>query len=236
MPRIDYTGPDGTTYPGVTTVLDCLGLNREALMRWAHKQGKAGSDFDEARQRPRDAGSYGHALITDHLLRYTDRDSIIGAISEPDDSALDDNEREGGRQMHEAFVRWLEQADLVRVVALEANLVSTVYRCGGTPDVIFERRNGRRVLADWKGTSGGRVYVEHPLQLAGYGMLWTSLHPHLPVDEHEIVLLSREGTKHRPRRPWSVADLEPHRMVFMAALTIHHLRKTLDESVKRRAV
>ena len=54
---------DGKRVPGVTTITGNLGWSKEALIRWANRQGLAGTELEDARKGPAQTGTIAHAAI-----------------------------------------------------------------------------------------------------------------------------------------------------------------------------
>ncbi len=150
-----YKLKDGTTVPGVTTVLSIL--NEPALVEWARECGCEGLDYREVRDSAGIIGTLAHYLIACHLKGVT-----------PDTSEYSPAEVETARHCLAKYQLW-EKEHSVSPVAIETPLVSEEFRYGGTPDLLAEL-DGELVLIDFKTGSGG-IYREIFYRLAAYWRL-----------------------------------------------------------------
>lgn len=174
MPRIDY-GKDaqGKPIPGVTTVLNVLGLNKGALMGWAYKQGLAGVPLYEARDKAADIGTLTHLMINADL-----HGQIFDTAPYPPDVV---DKAETG------FLAWLDYKRLVdfQLIEAEISLVDQELGIGGTMDKVAIK--GRLSITDFK--TGGGPYLEQWVQVAAYKYLWELHNPDQPAAGGCFILL-----------------------------------------------
>jgi hypothetical protein len=165
-PRAGYFTKDKTKVPGVTTVIAQLGWNKQQLMWWANQEGLAGRSHRDTADKAASAGTCGHYLV----------DCEIHGIK-PDTSQFQPEILEKGETAYLNFLQWRENFKL-EVVTTEIQLVSEIYRFGGTPDCIA-KVNGKLALLDWK--TGNSVYADHKIQLPSYRQLWEENFPNHPL-------------------------------------------------------
>src|SRR5262245_22561014 len=120
MPTQIYKLKDGTRTVGTTTVIGAVKLGGiEQLLHWANKEGLAGRDYKESRQKAADAGTCAH-----------DRAYCHAHNQECDQSKYPPEVWEASKAPFEAFLRWADQSKL-QIIAGELPLVSEKYRYGG---------------------------------------------------------------------------------------------------------
>jgi hypothetical protein len=182
MPHQPYY-VDGVRVPSVTTILGRW-KDSGGLIYWAWKQGTAGLDFRETRDKAADAGTLCHAMV----------DSNIRGTPLESDPKIDPEVRAQAQHAYRAYQEWRSGTKL-EIVESELPLVSVKHRFGGCQDAILV--NGKLRLGDWK-TSGG-VYVEMLIQVAGgYSLLWEENFPERPLEGVEILRFSKPEQKGDP--------------------------------------
>jgi hypothetical protein len=210
-----YKLADGTAVPSVTTVVKQLGGSAEGLIRWAHRLGLDGKDLDEARQTAMSIGTVAHAMIEAHLGK------------EPLDTAhVPIDILEGAKRAFDMFVEW---AELTRytVVAKETPLVSETHRFGGRFDCVLVQ--GRRVLADWKTSTG--IYTEHLVQVAAYGALWNENRPGEPIEGYILLRLGKDQPLFDHHyRPANGEAMEDAWKAFLHCRALHDLSTRLKKA------
>lgn len=154
-PKAGYFLDDGGQVPGCTTILGCLSTGpADPLIQWGVNLARQGKDFRAERERSAQVGTAIHDAL-EHYDKMPERP--IWA---------DDQEWERIRKAHADWVNWLSEYQ-PEIVAQEKQLVSKVYRAGGTFDVIL-RWKGRNYVSDFK---SGKT-IDRPkvcAQLAFYG-------------------------------------------------------------------
>lgn len=135
-------------------------------MAWAYSQGKAGVNFRDTTQKAADVGTITHQMVEDSLHGRTFdpapyRTELI-AKAEP---------------AFAAYQKWARGFQL-EIVATEIQLVSELYRCGGTPDAVGYTL-GELSLLDWK--TSANVYDEYVIQISTYWRFWNETHPDQPL-------------------------------------------------------
>jgi hypothetical protein len=167
-PKAGYYNKAGKKVPGTTTV---IGRFKEsgALIYWAYNRGKEGLELYESRDKAAELGTFVHDMVE----RYVAKDDPHRGID-----AFSDEDKKSILSAFGAFEEWFE-SNKFEMVEQEVQLVSEVHQYGGTPDAIALDGKGRRVLLDWKTSSG--VYADFLYQLALYRVLWNENHPDNPL-------------------------------------------------------
>lgn len=168
-PRKGYFTQSGDQVPGTTTI---LGRFKEsgALLRWAWGEGKAGRELYTKRDKAADIGTAAHAMV-EARIKEGDPEACEELL------ALDDSGKAKARNSFGMYEKWASMSNL-EIIDQEMQLVSEVYRFGGTPDAIG-RIDGELCLVDWKTSNG--VYPDYLLQLAAYRLLWEEKYPDRPL-------------------------------------------------------
>lgn len=218
-PRKGYFLADGTKVPGTTTILARF-KDSGALIRWAWKRGKDFPDEDlyASRDDAANIGTAAHAMVE---LRIRGKDPE----SADELKALDAQGQQKARNAFGMYEKWAAMSNL-EIVDQEMQLVSEIYRFGGTPDAIG-RVGGELCLIDWKTSNG--VYADYLLQIAAYRLLWEESHPDMPLcgGFH----LCRFSKEHGDFAHHYYGELESAAKMFI------HLRAAYeyDAELKRRA-
>src|SRR3990167_1016558 len=165
-PKQGYFLKDGSKVPGTTTVIGRF-KDSGALIWWAWNQGKEGKDYKKTSQDAADAGTIAHELVEAHL-----RHKTVDLTGYPQEAAT------RGLGAFEAYLAWEKQTG-IKPIPCEEQMVSEIYRFGGTPDAIFQMPDGTLAMGDWK--SSNAVYSDYLIQLAAYKQLWEENHPDKPI-------------------------------------------------------
>lgn len=152
-----YRLKDGSIVAGCSTICK-LGGNPEGLIRWANAQGLKGVDTTKVRDKAADLGTLSHFQISCFLENV-----------EPDMREYSDEDIAKSRFGFDKFMDFWTKERLT-VVASEKEMVSELYRYGGTLDIVARDEDGLLVLLD--GKSAKSVYWEMRMQLGGYESLW----------------------------------------------------------------
>jgi hypothetical protein len=199
-----YKLQDGTTVPGVTTILGVL--NKPALVPWANKLGLQGIDSSKYVDDKAAIGTLAHQMIADYLRG-----------EETDTSEYSKVQIDQAENAVLAFFEW-EKNHHIKPILIEEPLVNEVFRFGGTIDCLGEI-NGDLCLIDFKTSSG--VFPEMMVQVAAYGVL---LREHgYEVDQTTILRIGRtpdEGFEER-----LVNHLDKRWQIFQHCLEIYRLQK-----------
>jgi len=199
-----YTLKDGTTIPGVTTILSIL--NKPALVSWANKLGLQGIDSTKYVDEKAAIGTLAHEMIADYLRgKETDTSEYSKVqIDQAENAVL-------------AFFEW-EKTHHIEPIMVEKSLVSEQYQFGGTIDCLG-KINGNRHLLDFKTSRG--IFPEMLVQLAAYRQLL--IEAEYPVDKVTILRIGRspdEGFEER-----LVNELDKRWLIFQHCLEIYRLQK-----------
>lgn len=146
----------GEKLPGTTTVIGRF-KDSGGLLQWAFKQGQSGAaHLYEQAEKAADIGTLAHALIEAHI------NGEIAKSPAPVEQTMLDK----AAQAFEQYCAWERQTRITMLYKFqEIQLVSPVYKFGGTPDAIGEI-DGKFVLLDWK--TSNAVYPDYLVQLAAY--------------------------------------------------------------------
>jgi hypothetical protein len=234
---------EGVQYPGVTTVLDCLGATFSVASNYGAKHASLAA-IDLANELPKmieTVGREGAAkAIAQAGVKYRDETSQLGT----EVHALADlvvrglptpsmTETQRGRVLH--YAKWWE-GELLTGAKLRLSEAMVVRPndpdnpqsgWGGTFDLLYYDADGCTVLADIK--TGKGVYKEAVLQLAAYGMaslvqpasdnvmVPAKVYPMPLPDKYKIIHVTADGV-----RPIDVDVTVRERMAFLACLDLHH--------------
>lgn len=183
-----YSLASGRVVPGVTSILGCIA--KPALYNWYAKEGK------NAQIKLEEASEFGSTVHT-----------LIEAIYNGQKPQLNDKLSkitENFESITKNLVKeWLW---------FERKIISEKYGYGGTADLAFIDKDGKRVLADIKTSSG--VWPEMNLQLAAYEQ---ALKEDGEEFDYKIIFhLDKETLV------WEIVSIETEGLldVFLAALRI----------------
>jgi hypothetical protein len=195
-----YKTSTGERLPGVTTVINELGWNKNMLIAWSRREALAES------AKP---GTLTHSFIEGHIKG-----------EKVDTSDFTENQIELAKNSYFAFIEW-EKAMKPKYLGTEIQLVSEKYRFGGTADMIGEI-GGELVLADWKTSKG--IYPEMTIQIAAYKIAYEEMNPGKKVHHGGILRLDRETSA------YDYHDISSKKMewgweVFQHCLALYALKK-----------
>ena len=161
-PKGGYRNKAGEKVPSVTGI---TGRFKESggLIWWAFRQGQANPTARtpyEATEKAANIGTLAHSMVELHIRGENPKDSMDFVLAEEDS-------RNKALQAFEAYLRWKRQST-IEIIDQEMQLVSEEFQFGGTPDAIG-RFDGGLTLLDWK--TSNKTYVDHMIQIAGYGIL-----------------------------------------------------------------
>ena len=204
-----YKTSDGERLPGVTTVINELGWNKNMLIAWSRREALAGNDPDKIKNEAAKPGTLTHSFIEGHIKG-----------ERVDTSDFTENQIELAKNSYFAFVEW-ERAMKPNYLGTEIQLVSEKYRFGGTADMIGEI-GGELVLADWKTSKG--IYPEMTIQIAAYKIAYEEMNPGKKVHHGGILRLDRETSA------YDYHDISSKKMewgwdVFQHCLALYALKK-----------
>lgn len=168
-PKGGYRLKDGTKVPGVTTI---IGRFKEsgALIAWAYNRGKEGLELYESRDKAAELGTIAHDMV-ESFVKGRDPMVHVAGLSPVDTAQV--------LSAYEAFREWFDNSKL-EIIEQEMQLVSEVYKFGGTPDAVAKDSKGRLCLLDWKTSNG--VYQDYLYQLGFYRILWNENRSGMPLD------------------------------------------------------
>jgi len=201
-----YKLASGEICPGVTTVIDELGWNKNALIAWARREALAGNDPNKIKENSADIGTCAHYLCE------CDAKGIIPDLSIYSQAHIDIAEN-----CYIGYLDWKKAYGITKITS-EIQYVSEQYKYGGQIDLLCEG-NGRVILGDIKTSSG--IYAEHRIQVAGYHNL--AIESGVHIDDVFILHLKKNGEF----APYKVANLPLYFEVFKHCLAIYNLHKEI---------
>lgn len=222
---------EGKRVPGVTTILNNLGWNKNALIAWARREGMEGRDPNKVRDQAADRGTLAHALIEEYLAKQLGIED-----REVDRTEWAQADLEVAENAFLAFLEW-ESGVKLEPIGLEYQLAHGSLRYGGTIDLLAWL-NGSLAVVDFKTTNG--VYREHRIQVAAYAEivvynlspvgdlkeLWQEVQD-LGIEEdpevHLLQLSKDDGTFSHHKYD----NLDDEWSVFLNCLQLHELQKKL---------
>lgn len=204
-----YRTKDGKVVPGTTTVLGII--DKPQLLKWAWQCGMDGIDMNRVRDEAADIGTLAHFMVECH------HNGVEADLSEFSAEQQD--------KATNAFLKFLEywQASGFKMVRSEAQLVSELYRYGGTTDTIFKDPSGKLGIIDTK--SNKAIYNNMWWQVAAYKHL-VEENLGCPVERTIIVRIGKEesGDFEVSERALTAR----HWNVFRCALDLHNAIKEAD--------
>jgi len=206
-----YRLADGTRVPSVTTVINELGWNKQALINWTRKTALAGEDPDKVRDEAADVGTLAHAMIHDYLAG---EKTVDVSQWTPEQMRL-------ASQGYAAFVDWRRQVNFT-LIASELAITSEQFRYGGTIDMVAWV-NLQLTICDFKTSAG--VYPEHLAQVAAYQQLYEEGLEPKGVKTKALIIQLDKNTGAFSAHPY--ANLDAAREVFMLCLRLHELHKSV---------
>jgi len=235
---------EGTTYPGVTTILGVL--DKPALINWAAKETATAAArlLPELPKMMETLGETGVIAALSNRQNWTKNEAAqlgteVHALAdlvvrgEPTPSMT---ETQRARVLH--YAKWWKDSGWT--LRLSEAMVVQPYPgdgpssgFGGTFDLLAYDRDGKTVLADVK--TGKGVYKEAVLQLAAYGMAtlvqpaYDTFDPNgaktypMPLPDRYVILhVTADGV-----REIEVAVGTAERMAFLACLDLYHWTETM---------
>lgn len=205
-----YRLVDGTIVPSVTTIIQELGWNKNALVAWARREALAGNDPNKVRDQAADVGSLVHALIEAHFKG-----------TEVDLSKYSEQNINKAKTCFSNFLKWKEN-HIQEVWYSELQLVSETYRYGGTIDFVG-LIDGVPSLMDFKSSSG--VWPEYKIQVAAYQNLFSENFAPARLQGHLLQLDKNGDGFHHVVLGYQDKELKPAWEVFLHCLEIYKLKK-----------
>lgn len=205
---------NGKRVPSVSTILGNLGWGNDMLLNWAVKITKEGGTHTQVRDDAADTGTCAHAMIEAFLtgVKFDQSPFLLSTIV-------------AAQKPFRSFVNWHE-VNPMKVIASEAQLVSSAHRYGGTFDFLV--RMGREVvLIDIK--TSNWIYPKHVLQVVAYmDLVEECMGTH--VDRGLIVRVGKDGACET--LPIEGETITQGREAFYHLLQLHKLKSPLEAATK----
>ena len=200
-----YPLKDGTEVPGASTIAK-IGEDSSGLIHWAWKLGMDGQDYRKVRDKAADIGTLAHFKIECFLHNH-----------EPDLSEFSPADIAQADIAFGNFIKWWQKEGF-SVIEPEVQLVSEVWRFGGTIDAPSRDRDGKVVLLDWKTSKA--IVPAHKFQLAAYEVLWNENRPDMKIQRRAIVRIGKESPD--DFEVYEMYSSEREWNVFRARLDLHY--------------
>lgn len=199
-----YRLANGERVIGVTTALGVLA--KPALIVWANRLGLQGIDSSKYTDAMAIIGTIAHYLIECDLKGETpELDEYSPADIDTAENALI------------SFYAWRKGHNL-EVLGSELQLVSEIYRYGGTTD-LYCLLDGVKTLVDFKTGSG--IYDEHYYQVCAYRQLMVE-NGH-EVDQVRILNIPRKESEEFTEKIYT--EFDTGWQIFKKCLEIYQLKK-----------
>lgn len=201
-----YRLKDGTMVPGVTTIVNLLGLNKRALIQWANRIGLDGYDANKYRDEKADIGTLTHYMVLCHLKG-----------EEPDTSEFPRSQIIQAENAFLSYLEW-EKAHRVEPILIESSQVSEAFEFGGTWDFLGYV-DGRLTIMDFK--TGKNLYRESEIQLGAYRQL--AVENGYNPEQYILINIGRDETESFQQKV--MTDLKREWEIFRHLLAIDRLIK-----------
>lgn len=232
-----YRKNDGPWVPGVTGILDAMGVRFDIASRYGANQCAAhvadlierGVIVDMFQSLGAEAFKKG---IASTAIKKRDEAAAVGTeIHRLAELVVQGKPTppmaEGLRSRVLALADWWQASGwTVRLTeAMVINMIKDDYGYGGTFDLLARDRDGRTILADYK---TGNLYPKVAIQLAGYSMasevMFTDgkVYPMPAIDRYVILHVTLDGVR---EVELSIGTAE--RMAFLACLDLWHWSETM---------
>lgn len=222
MAKIEYSKQylvGETPVPGVTTILKNLGWNKDILMAWAASVTKKGQDFRAISKEASETGTLAHALAEAYLSGEEIDEVVYQSYS--------DEQREKAGNALDALKEWQEESRL-EVVKTEVQLVSKVYKYGGTADIMFRHSGAQELeIGDIKTSNG--TYADYILQLAAYAQAAEECYAPIQVKRVHILRFGKGKTGAFHHSSWSRETWQQVFVTFKKLIDIHYAREWIEE-------
>ena len=207
--HIRYKLADGSTVPGVTTVLGLL--DKPALKVWANKLGLQNIELGKYVDNLADIGTLAHAMVTDKLE---------GKPTPTDEYSKDQIDKAENCAL--SFWQWAKEHPIEKVYFCERPLVSETMKYGGTLDILC-RVGGQDTIIDLKTGSG--IWPEAVMQVATLKRLLEENGHH--VDGLRVLNIPRAETEAFIERVVSPEESEVGWNIFKHLLEVYNLKKLI---------
>lgn len=190
----------GKRVSGVTTILGRW-TDPGGLIFWAFKKGQSNPHASTPYEgdNAAEVGSVVHDMV-EKWIHSEDPNDILKVY---------DNERDIQDQAANAFGNFLEWFNNSGLTITHTEVPVEGEKVGGTIDAIAADDEGNVHLLDWK--TSNSTYLDHLLQLSGYGGLWEDKHPGVTISRYHLLRFHKtEGDFHHH----SYEDLSEAKEVF----------------------
>lgn len=193
MAHTPYHNAAGKRVPSVTTIISAF-RSSDALIHWAWQQGVDGHDYRDTKQTAATIGTIVHDYAEAAMKHKRFKLPSSTAIAAEHKLSKDDVKKV--RRGWNAWAKWAKDNEL-SVTDQEVKLVSERLQFGGKFDVVAIQRD--RSLIDYK--TSKRLYLDHVIQIAAYGLLWRERYPCKACDgttrqtNHELGMIRNANHK-----------------------------------------
>ena len=203
-----YRTADNLIVVGVTTIVSQIA--KPALILWANRLGLDGTDSAKFVDDTAAIGTLAHSIITDVLQG-----------RETDFFGYDQTQQDAAAWCVGSWDAWCRGRD-IKLILVEAPLVSERYRYGGTCD-LYAEIDGIKTLVDLKSTND--IWPEHHIQVSAYRQLL--IEAGHTVDAVRILNIPRSKTATFQEAVLSPEVLDKNFSIFTNLLSVYQIRKEL---------
>ena len=210
-----YRLVNGEVCPGVTTIVQELGWNKNMLIAWANKLGLNGKESrtyvdDKAR-----IGTLAHAFVLADLG---------GEI--PDTKDYTANQINLAKNCLKSYNGW-KQGKKIEPLVVEKMIVSESLQCGGTPD-FYGRIDGVLTLVDYKTGKGG-CYPEYIVQVSAYATMLVEIGNE--VNDIRVLNIPRSDDESFGEKIVTEEERKAGFKIFEHALAIYRLKGAIRKEI-----
>ena len=165
----------------MTTIINVLGFNKDALVAWAKREGERA---DQISKEACDLGSYIHAVLEAHVYgTIPDREITKSASMEA--VVLGDE----ARRRFDMFLK----SNNANILESEYIIINDESMWGGTTDGIIQMGDGKKYVFDFKTAKG--IFRDHIIQLAAY-IEGVKIMSHYPPEIKDKIIQNNKTNKH----------------------------------------
>ena len=208
-----YRLANGEVCPGVTTIVQELGWNKNMLVAWANKLGLNGQESRKYVDDKASIGTLAHAFVLKDLG---------GEI--PDTKDYTANQILLAQNCLKSYNGW-KQGKKIEPMIVEKMLVSESLGCGGTPD-FYGKVNDVLMLVDYKTGKGG-CYPEYIVQVSAYAFMLEEIGN--KVDEIRVLNIPRSNDESFSEKIITKEERKAGFAIFQHCLAIYRLKGAIKK-------
>lgn len=202
--------------PSVTTIIgSVLGFNKEILMKWSRSLAFKGVNSDIIKENSATIGTAAHYLVECKMTKQKAEKEKLQHLNEEQLHQV--------KNAYKSFVEWENYWKPDEYVYNEIQLVSEIYKFGGTIDIIAKKNKNLYILDNKTSNS---FHIEMIIQLAAYKILFEENFTDKQIHKCGIIKIEKDTVNYDFKL---VPDesLEAGKNIFLNALEIHNLKDKL---------